>query len=133
LSGQLALASLLKGIADFQVSGHELNHSVSLAIQSGALDAATALRVNQELMQIERNWCHAEGIPGRPWFKHTIYGTRSTYAHLELPGLAEAAEGGDWKLAGEQAKILEDELARNSASLRRAKQLLDSSMEARKK
>jgi N-acetylated-alpha-linked acidic dipeptidase len=133
LSGQLALASLLKGIADFQVSGHELNHSVSLAIERGTLDAPTALNVNQELMQIERNWCNAEGIPGRPWFKHTIYGTRSTYAHLELPGLAEAAEGGDWKRAGEQAKILEDELAKNSASLRRAKQLLDSSMEARKK
>ena len=132
VSGQLALAPLLLGAADFQAAGHELNHTISLAIASGRLNATIALRVNQDLMQIERNWCNAQGIPGRPWFKHTIYGTRSTYAHLELPGLAEAAEAGDWKRATEQAKILEDELAKNSALLRRAKQSLDSSTEALK-
>jgi N-acetylated-alpha-linked acidic dipeptidase len=132
VSGQLALAPLLLGVADFQAAGHELNHTISLAIASGRLNATIALRVNQDLMQIERNWCNAQGIPGRPWFKHTIYGTRSTYAHLELPGLAEAAEAGDWKRATEQAKILEDELAKNSALLRRAKQSLDSSTEALK-
>ncbi len=132
VSGHLRLAPLLKGVADFQAAGHELNHSVSLAIASGRLKATTALRVNQELMQIERNWCNAQGIPGRPWFKHTIYGTRSTYAHLELPGLAEASEAGDWKRAAEQTKILEDELAKNSALLRRAKEWLDSSAEAPK-
>ena len=132
VSGQLALEPLLKGVADFQTAGHELSHSISLAITNGRLDAATAVRVNQELMQIERNWCNTQGIPGRPWFKHTIYGTRSTYAHLELPGLAEAAEAGDWKRAAEQARILEDELAKNSALLRRAKAHVDSGMEAPK-
>jgi N-acetylated-alpha-linked acidic dipeptidase len=130
VDGQLTHALLLQGIADFQAAGHQLNHSASLAIASGRLQAAAALRVNQELMQIERNWCNAQGIPGRPWFKHTIYGTRSTYAHLELPGLAEAAEAGDWKRAAEQTKILEAELARNTALLGRAKQWLDSSLEA---
>jgi N-acetylated-alpha-linked acidic dipeptidase len=88
--------------------------------------------VNQELMQIERNWCTEQGIPGRPWFKHTIYGTRSTYAHLELPGLAEAAEARDWKRAANQANILEAGLAKNSDVLRRAREWLDSSREAPK-
>jgi N-acetylated-alpha-linked acidic dipeptidase len=128
VSGQLTLAPVLQRVAEFQAAGHGLNHSRSLALASGHLNA-TASRVNQELMQIERNWCNAQGIPGRPWFKHTIYGTRSTYAHLELPGLAEAAEAGDWKRATEQVKILEDELAKNSTLLRRAKQWLDSSLE----
>jgi len=132
VSEQLALAPLLHGVADFQAAGYELNHSISLALTSGRLNATIALRVNQDLMQIERNWCNAQGIPGRPWFKHTIYGTRPTYAHLELPGLAEAAEAGDWKRATEQAKILEDELAKNSGLLRRARQSLDSSTEAPK-
>ena len=129
----LALAPLLHGVGDFHAAGHELNHSISLTIASGRLNATIALRVNQDLMQIERNWCNSQGIPGRPWFKHTIYGTRSTYAHLELPGLAEAAEAGDWKRAAEQAKILEDELVKNSALLRRAKRWLDSSVEASQK
>ena len=43
------------------------------------------------MMQVERNWLNPDGIPGRPWFKHILYGARFTYAHLELPGLAEAA------------------------------------------
>lgn len=133
MNGALALAPLLKGIIDFQAAGHALNHSISIAIASGHLDATTTSRVNRELMQIERNWCNPQGIPGRPWFKHTIYGTRSTYAHLELPGLAEAAESSDWARAAEQAKILEDELAKNSALLRRAKVWLDSGPEAPKR
>lgn len=132
LSAKIGLAPLLQSVADFQAAGYELNHSISLAIAKGRLDAATASRVNQDMMQVERNWCNPQGIPGRPWFKHTIYGTRSTYAHLELPGVSEAAEAGDWKRAGEQARILQDELAKNSALLRQAKQRLESSMEAPK-
>ena len=132
MSGQLALEPLLRHVAEFQAAGHDLNHSISLAIASARLDAVTAARVNHDLIQVERNWCTAQGIPGRPWFKHTIYGTRSTYAHLELPGLAEAAEAADWKLAAEQAKILENELAKNSELLHHARMLLDSSADASK-
>jgi len=83
-------------------------------------------RVNEELMQVERNWCNPQGIPGRPWFKHSLYAARYTYAHLELPGLTEAAEAGNWKRAEEQAKILEDELAKNTALLQHVTQELDS-------
>ena len=88
------------------------------ATDSGKLDAAEARRVNEQLMSVERNWCNPEGIPGRPWFKHSLYAARYTYAHLELPGLTEAAEAGDWKRAGEQEKILEAQLAKNTALLK---------------
>jgi N-acetylated-alpha-linked acidic dipeptidase len=132
LSGQVSLTSLLGEIFNFQSAGRDLNRSISGAMAVGRLDAASAARVNRALMQIERNWCNPQGIPGRPWFKHTIYGTRSTYAHLELPGLAEAAEAGDWKRAAEQTKILEAELAKNTALLREAERELDSGMEPAK-
>ena len=73
-------------------------------------------------MQVERNWCNPEGIPGRPWFKHTLYAARYTYAHLELPGLTEAAEAGDWKRAAEQAKDTERRsLEKNIALLQQAR------------
>ena len=71
-------------------------------------------------MQVERNWCNPLGIPGRPWFKHTIYGARYTYAHLELPGITEAAEAGDWQRAAQQEKILENQLVENTALLGQA-------------
>ena len=65
-------------------------------------------------MQVERNWLNPDGIPGRPWFKHILYGTRFTYAHLELPGLAEAVEKQDWPTANQQAEILRHALTNNS-------------------
>ena len=77
-------------------------------------------------MQVERNWCNPNGIPGRPWFKHSLYAARYTYAHLELPGLTEASEAGDWKRANEQEKILEAQLDKNTALLKQINQELTS-------
>ena len=126
IATHIDLASLQNHVAEFLRAGRELNQSAARAIASGHLTAANAIGVNQELMQVERNWCNPQGIPGRPWFKHSLYAARYTYAHLELPGLTEAAEAGDWKQAVTQAKILEDELAKNTALLQDAKRKLDS-------
>jgi N-acetylated-alpha-linked acidic dipeptidase len=125
VSGHIDLAPLQQHITDFQAAGRELNLAVAQAISSGRLDAAAARSVNQQLMQVERNWCIPQGIPGRPWFKHSLYAARYTYAHLELPGLTEAAEAGDWKLAAEQTKILQDALQKNTELLQQARGLLE--------
>ena len=66
---------------------------------------------------MERNWLIPDGIPGRPWFKHSLYAARYTYAHLELPGLTEAVEKSDWDTAKQQAAILKDQVVRNTADL----------------
>ena len=121
------LRSLGQLITDFETAARALNQSVGQAIAGNHLDPATASRVNQSLIQVERNWCNPDGIPGRPWFKHSIYAARYTYAHLELPGITEAAEAGNWKLAAAQAKIFGDELEKNTDLLREIKQDLDSS------
>jgi N-acetylated-alpha-linked acidic dipeptidase len=130
VSGHVDLVALQQRVTDFQMAGRELNLAVAQAISSGRLDAAAAALVNQQLMQVERNWCNPAGIPGRPWFKHSLYAARYTYAHLELPGLTEAAEAGDWKVAEEQAKILEHELAKNTELLKQARGMLDHSAAA---
>jgi N-acetylated-alpha-linked acidic dipeptidase len=122
VAGHIDLAALQRQIADFQSAGRELNQSISQAIARGSLDPAGARQINEQLMQVERNWCNPNGIPGRPWFKHSLYAARYTYAHLELPGLTEASEAGDWKRAGEQEKILEAQLATNTALLRQINQ-----------
>jgi hypothetical protein len=43
-----------------------------------------------------------------------VYAARYTYAHLELPGLTEAAEAGDWDRAARQADVLARAVARNT-------------------
>lgn len=124
LSARIPLDPLRREIAQFRTAGRDLNRAIAGAIRSGDIDPASAARLNAALMQVERNWCNPAGIPGRPWWKHSLYGARYTYAHLELPGLTEAAEAGDWKRAAEQAKILEAELAKNSALLQSTKALV---------
>jgi N-acetylated-alpha-linked acidic dipeptidase len=126
VASHIDLGSLQKHATEFQQSGLDLKRSESRAVASGRLNGGVASNINQELMRVEHNWCTPEGIPGRPWFKHSIYAARYTYAHLELPGLTEAAEAGDWKRAEAQARILEDELVKNTLLLKHVRQELDS-------
>ena len=108
---------LLNSIAAFESSGRRLNAAMSSAVDGISLDPETRQNVNRGLIQVERNWLNPEGIPGRPWFKHMIYGTRYTYAHLELPGVTEAVEAGNWTLAQQQADILREAVTTNTKLL----------------
>ena len=111
---KLDLESLHEAIDEFERGGKILNESVQTALESGTLDSLLADQINRGMMSIERNWLAPGGIPGRPWYKHLLYACRQTYAHLELPGLTEAAEGGDMPLAQQQAAILGAALRTNT-------------------
>jgi N-acetylated-alpha-linked acidic dipeptidase len=113
--GRLDLARVREGVLDFEAAGGRLEAAEHLALASGPPAPDLARRVNRGVLDVERNWLDPDGLPGRPWFKHTLYAARYTYAHLELPGLTEAAEEKDWERAARQASILERALARNSA------------------
>jgi N-acetylated-alpha-linked acidic dipeptidase len=126
IAGHIDLPALQRQVAEFQSAGREFNQSIAQALTSGKLNPSTITQINEQMMQVERNWCNPQGIPGRPWFKHSLYGTRYTYAHLELPGLTEASDAGDWVRATEQEKILETELATNTALLKQLNQKLTS-------
>jgi len=115
--GQLDLKPVADGIDAFEAAGKRLDQSVSAALLSGSLDPKTQDTINHGMMQVERNWLNPDGIPGRPWFKHILYGARYTYAHLELPGLTEATEKADWTTANQQAAILQRALATNTRLL----------------
>jgi N-acetylated-alpha-linked acidic dipeptidase len=109
----LDLKAIMEGISQFEAEGKALDNSISKSLASGKLNATKAESLNKGMMQVERNWLNPDGIPGRPWFKHILYGARFTYAHLELPGLTEAVEKGDWTTARQQAEILQRALATN--------------------
>jgi len=111
---QLDPKPILDAIDDFEAAGKRLDESAAHALASGAIDSKLATTINHGTMQVERNWLNPEGIPGRPWFKHILYGARFTYAHLELPGLTEAVEKQDWVTAKQQAEILRQALVNNT-------------------
>ncbi len=69
-------------------------------------EAEVLAELNRTLLSVERQLLLAQGIPGRPWFRHALYAPRYTYAAMSLPGVREAAEAGDWDLAREQLGVL---------------------------
>jgi N-acetylated-alpha-linked acidic dipeptidase len=110
----LDLKPVLDAIDEFESAGQRLDASATRALAFGAIDPKLAATINHGAMQVERNWLNPDGIPGRPWFKHILYGARYTYAHLELPGLTEAVEKQDWPTANQQAEILRQALINNT-------------------
>jgi N-acetylated-alpha-linked acidic dipeptidase len=124
---QLDLKSVMDGIDQFEAAGKKLDDSVAAALASAAVDSNVANTINHGMMQVERNWLNPDGIPGRPWFKHILYGARYTYAHLELPGLTEAVEKEDWVTARQQAAVLQRALETNTKLLEQLDSALRSS------
>ena len=110
----LDLKPILDGIDKLEAAGKKLNESLTRKVASGQIDPKLAATLNHGMMQVERNWLNPDGIPGRPWFKHMLYGARFTYAHLELPGLTEAVEKQDWPIARQQAELLQRALEKNT-------------------
>ncbi len=90
------------------------------------LTAAQAASINTLLMKGEANFILPEGIPGRPWFKHILYSSRYTYAHLELPAITEAVESGNWPEAQRQTEMLRKALNAETAQMKQAGQVLQS-------
>src|SRR6476620_6480241 len=121
------LRPLLSKIGELEKAGQELNTTAMIALAANTLNTQAAEKISRQLMQVESNWLTPEGIPGRPWFQHLLYAARYTYAHLELPGLTEAAENGDWKTAQGQVALLEAAVEKNTRLLREAKADIDRS------
>ena len=117
----LALAGLHERIHEFEEAGRDLREATQGDLAVQAVDAAAARSLNRLLMQVESNWLNPDGIPGRPWFQHLLYSSRYTYAHLEFPGLTEAVEAVDWKLAGQQADLLDAAFVKNTVLLKAAR------------
>jgi N-acetylated-alpha-linked acidic dipeptidase len=115
---RLNLKRLHARIAEFEKQGNLLRDAVARDLLSDSSSPEKIQRLNEQLLQVESNWLDPAGIPGRPWFQHLLYSSRYTYAHLEFPGLTEAVEKQDWKLAKGQAALLEKAVEKNTKWLR---------------
>jgi N-acetylated-alpha-linked acidic dipeptidase len=97
---------------------------------SGYLKAANA-GLNARLLESERRLTHPEGLPSRPWYRHLIYapGFYTGYGVKTLPGVREAIEQKDWRLAeteidrlagvlGDEARLISQAAAELDGALR---------------
>ncbi|MEK6781877.1 MAG: M28 family metallopeptidase [Bacteroidota bacterium] len=69
--------------------------------------ATNLKKLNGLLYQAEQKLLSPNGLPRRPWYKHTIYapGFYTGYGVKTLPGVREAIEQRNWKEAQEQIEI----------------------------
>jgi N-acetylated-alpha-linked acidic dipeptidase len=79
--------------------------------------ALTAL--NTQLRNVEESFLAEQGLPNRPWFKHTIYapGEYTGYAAVVIPGVNEALDAKDLPRAQQQMTVLTDAINRANAVL----------------
>jgi N-acetylated-alpha-linked acidic dipeptidase len=76
-------------------------------------------RLNLALRQTESALLSEQGLPDRPWFRHTIYapGEFTGYSAVVLPGVNEAIDARDAKLAAQQLTVLTQALDRAARTL----------------
>ena len=89
----------------------------------GQVPAADIPGFNQALLNAEHALLSTNGLPGRPWYRHTIYapGEFTGYAAVVIPGVNEAIDAKDTTRAVEQMGLLAEALNRAATALEGAK------------
>ncbi|HEY0785159.1 MAG TPA: transferrin receptor-like dimerization domain-containing protein [Acidobacteriaceae bacterium] len=101
------------------VSAAEAVHARQVALPASAADDAA---FNLKLRQVEADLLSPEGLPHRPWYKHTIYapGEYTGYAAVVIPGVNEALDAKDGVRAQAQLGVVTAALQRATATLQAA-------------
>lgn len=83
-------------------------------------------KLNKLLYTAEQNLMIDEGLPRRPWFRHSIYapGFYTGYGVKTLPGIREAIEERNWKEAQQQIEVVTSKLMNYSKQIDAAAAIL---------
>jgi N-acetylated-alpha-linked acidic dipeptidase len=78
--------------------------------------------LNAALRQVETAFLSDSGLPGRPWYRHTIYapGVLTGYDAVVIPGVNEAIEAHESDVAAQQLTVLTQALDRATGALNTA-------------
>jgi N-acetylated-alpha-linked acidic dipeptidase len=103
------LAGIRKQLDELRDQSQNYEALLEVTVERNALDASRLAQLNRQLLQSERALTRPEGLPNRPWYKHQIYapGFYTGYSVKTLPGIREAVENKNWKLAQQEAGIVE--------------------------
>jgi N-acetylated-alpha-linked acidic dipeptidase len=65
-------------------------------------------KLNEKLYQAEQQLLSTDGLPRRPWYRHTIYapGFYTGYGVKTIPGIREAIEQRNWTEAQQQIEVV---------------------------
>ncbi len=111
---KLKLTELRKQLEILKSASEKYERALSSAVNKSSLDQTRLAQLNQTLFQTERMLLRPEGLPNRSWYKHQIYapGFYTGYEVKTLPGIREAVDAKDWKLAKQEESYVAECLAR---------------------
>jgi N-acetylated-alpha-linked acidic dipeptidase len=89
------------------------------AFESSGATAMQRRQVNLALASVEQSFLSARGLPGRAWYKHTLWapGSYAGYTAVMMPGLDEAIEHKDGALIRSEIGEVAAALGRATAKL----------------
>ncbi|KAK6232367.1 hypothetical protein SCA6_002440 [Theobroma cacao] len=125
VDGSMSLTPLDASIQELASAAKRANDEAKRLMEQGFTDDLLVLKVralNDRLMLAERGFLDTDGIKGREWFKHLIYGPRRNHgSKLEFfPGISDAiAESTKLSQRDGQAAI-RHEIWRVARAIRRA-------------
>jgi N-acetylated-alpha-linked acidic dipeptidase len=110
---------------DFAPAEAAAGRLAAAAQKAHALETAATgdlARLNDVLRQTEASFIWQEGLPNRPWYRHTIYapGEYTGYAAVVIPGVNEAIDARNPDLAAAQLAVLAQALDRAAQTLENA-------------
>src|SRR6266850_5470582 len=92
-------SSVAKAIDRLTTAANELDALLDRLQQetSAPPDSAALARLNDAIVQIERAFLDKNGLPGRPWFQHTLYapGLTTGYSAWPFPAVVQATRDRD--------------------------------------
>ncbi|XP_057805232.1 probable glutamate carboxypeptidase AMP1 isoform X2 [Salvia miltiorrhiza] len=104
LGESISLDPITAAIQEFTKAAYEADEEIKNLRVDKNTDRSTVLRrraLNDRLMLTERGFLDPEGLPGRQWFKHLIYGPRGDadskidFFPGIVDGVSERRKGGD--------------------------------------
>jgi N-acetylated-alpha-linked acidic dipeptidase len=119
-----ALAGLIRAIRGFLDQASALDRATDTLARREGVPREKLAKVNDALARVERGFLLADGIPGRPWFKHAVYapGLTTGYASWPFPALRQALEDKDAPGFAAAAKALAGRIEAATGLMREAAQ-----------
>src|SRR6185295_938920 len=126
----LNFSALQSALNRLQQSARNYDAAMRTTAASSRLQSReTQQSLDNALRRIEPTMLADQGLPRRPWFKHSIYapGFYTGYGAKTLPGIREAIEEHRWSDATEQIGLAANAFERAAAQIDRASAILKGS------
>ena len=116
------LPRLVGSIKAFEAQAATLDGATEALAHRDGVAPAQLSRVNDALIKIERAFLMPNGLPGRPWFRHSVYapGLTTGYASWTLPGLRQAVIENDAEMVAAQLPALAERIEAAAAAMKLA-------------